>query len=326
MIQLSRRYYLRGLYAAFRWMINPVSEGGAKQVPRARIYLTGPQILKDVEEMRSHPVGARLLRDKPDFGEACQLKNLENMPEGSFGHAYYKMMSAPGISPAYLLAGLAYRDGFLDSVEMDEDTRWLLERQLFDHDPSHILSGYGTDLTGEMLNILYNQGLTGVPRWLAFAGPFGILSNIIIPNVGRKEWRRLRIEAYRRGKQAGEHFPAHCYPYEELFPRPLEEVREYLGIEPLPEGFSTAGWLNGSFLGKKFATGFAPKKKKNQKAMEEPAPNVAELSQRVIDHGVHWRDFMRAGKECQQRLRDLVASGASLEQLKSEISGHNQTS
>ncbi|QKX17207.1 Coq4 family protein [Microbulbifer sp. YPW1] len=323
MIRLDRRYYLRGLYAAFRWMMNPVSEGGAKQVPRARIYLTGPQILKDVEEMRRHPVGARLLREKPDFGEACQLKNLENMPEGSFGHAYYKMMSAPGIAPAYLLAGLAYRDGFFDSIDMDEDTRWLLERGLFEHDPSHILSGYGTDLSGEMLNILYAQGLSGVPRWLAFAGPFGILSSIIIPKVGWKEWRRLLKEAYRRGAQARAHFPPQAYPYEELFPRPLSEVREYLGIEPLPEGFSTAGWLNGSFLGRKFATGFAPKKNKAKNKSQKEAeskPDISALSQLVIDRGVHWRDFMRAGKECQERLRELAASGASSERLQAELS------
>lgn len=43
--------------------------------------------------------------------------------------------------PGYLLGGLVYRDGFFDALDIDEDTAWYVERCMFDHDASHLISG-----------------------------------------------------------------------------------------------------------------------------------------------------------------------------------------
>ena len=315
-IRLDRRYVFRGLNAGFRWFRNPVSADGAKQVPRARIYLTGPEILKNVEAMRQHPVGARLLREKPDFGEASRLENLAKMPPGSFGHAWFEMMNQPGMAPGYLLAGLAYADSFLDTVDMDDDVRWLMDRQIFDHDASHILSGYGTDLASEALNIMFVQGLNEVPKWLAFGGPFGLVTFLILPSVGFRRWRRELRHAYQRGRDAAKRFPYHSYPYEELLPKPLPEVREYLGIDPLPEDFDTSHWLDNSRMAKKITGGYGTR--------DETKRNGA-LDQQIIESGIPWKDYMRATPELQQRLRAMAADGASEAEIRSVLGNTSVT-
>ena len=112
---ITVHYPLRALAAGVRWLVNPVSEGGAKQVPRMLLYANGPEMLAAVERMRSHPTGKRVLADRPDL--AATLSNpsgLATMPPGSLGREFFDSMSVPGGIPGYLLAGLIYRDGFFD--------------------------------------------------------------------------------------------------------------------------------------------------------------------------------------------------------------------
>jgi hypothetical protein len=64
---ITRRYPLRAFAAGARWLANPVSEAGAKQVPRIHLYANGPEMLAEVERMRTHPTGNRILEDRPDL-------------------------------------------------------------------------------------------------------------------------------------------------------------------------------------------------------------------------------------------------------------------
>ena len=83
---LTRRYPLRAFAAGARWLANPVSEAGAKQVPRIHLYANGPEMLAEVERMRTHPTGKRILADRPDL--AATLSNpssLATLPPGTTG-------------------------------------------------------------------------------------------------------------------------------------------------------------------------------------------------------------------------------------------------
>jgi ubiquinone biosynthesis protein Coq4 len=114
---------------------------------------------------------------------------------------------------------------------------------MFDHDASHIISGYSTDLAGEVLNILFIQGHTqNTPRSRRFMTAPGLIAISSKTTVGFKNWVRYLTEAYDRGAQSASHLPHSCLPYEELLPKPLSEAREYLGVEPLPEGWDTSAW------------------------------------------------------------------------------------
>lgn len=299
---ITQRYPVRALAAGARWLANPVSEGGAKQVPRMMLYASGPELLAAVERMHSHPIGKRVLADRPDL--AVTLSNpskLATMPAGSLGRAFYDSMNVPGGIPGYLLAGLIYRDGFFDRYEMPEDARYAIERTRWLHDLFHVLSGYGTDLAGEGLLIYfqfpYHQPKSFRQMALSAHGLGPLL--FLRPHVGQQRWRALLRQAHANGVSAHERLPPMYAYWEELLPRPLAEVREELGIVPFEE--DTSDWLSQSWLGQRAATGFGAYSREAEQA---------QLAKRVVEAGVPFRDLMRASPESAASLRQLVASGA----------------
>lgn len=305
---ITRRYPLRALAASARWLANPVSEGGAKQVPRVILYSSGPQLLAAVERMRTHPTGKRVLADRPDL--AATLSNpsaLATMPHGSLGHAFYDCVNVPGGIPGYMLAGLIYRDGFFDSYVMPEEVRYAIERTRWLHDLYHVLTGYGTDLAGEGLliyfQIAYNQAKPFSHTALSLQG-FGPLL-FLRPHVGQRRWRALLREAHARGMAAQQQLPPMYAYWEELLPRPLAEVREELGIVPFEE--DTSDWLSKSWLGRSAATGFGAYTREAEQA---------QLARRVVEAGVDFRSLMRAAPEHAAALRRLVADGADDEAVR----------
>ncbi len=172
------------------------------------------------------------------------------------GARFYDAMNVPGGVPGYMLAGLIYRDGFFDSYEMPDDARYAIERTRWLHDLFHVLTGYGTDLAGEGLQIYFELGYRqSIPFRLAALTPQGLGPLLFLrPHVGQRRWRELLREAHARGTAAREQQPPMYVYWEELLPRPLAEVREELGIVPFEE--DTSDWLAQSWLGRRAATGF----------------------------------------------------------------------
>ena len=76
-------------------------------------------------------------------------------------------------------------------------------------------------------------------------------------------------------------------------------MRDELGIVPFEE--DTSDWLSKSWLGRSAATGFGAYAREAEQA---------QLSRRVVEAGVPFRDLMRASPESAASLRQLVASGA----------------
>ncbi len=288
--------------AGARWLINPVSEGGAKQVPRIQMYTTGPELVTAVEQVRTHPTGRRVLADRPELAATLtNMSRLATMPAGSLGRAYHDSMSSPSVVPGYLLAGLIYRDGFFDEYAMPEDARYLLERSRWLHDLFHVLAGYGTDLAGEGLLIFFQLAYREViPFWFAAASPPGLGPMLFLrPHVGQRRWRTLLRDAHARGTAAHQRQPSMSVYWEELLPRPLSEVRAELGIVPFEE--DTSDWLSRSWLGRRAATGFGSYAREAERA---------KLSRRVVEAGVDFRDLMRATPAQASALRTVVANGA----------------
>lgn len=299
---ITRRYPLRALAAGARWLANPVSEGGAKQVPRMLLYATGPEMLAAVEQMRTHPTGKRILADRPDLAATLsQPSALATMPPGSLGRAFYDSMNVPGGIPGYMLAGLIYRDGFFDHYDMPEDARYAIERTRWLHDLFHVLTGYGTDLAGEGLliyfQLAYNQGKSFSVTALTPQGLGPLL--FLRPHVGQRRWRELLREAHSRGTAALKRLPPMYVYWEELLPRPLDEVREELAIVSFDE--DTSDWLSGSWLGRRAATGFGAYAREAEQA---------QLARRIVEAGVDFRNLMRTTPERAASLRRLVADGA----------------
>ncbi len=186
---LERRNIPGALFAGARWLMNPVSAGGAKQVPRMKLFAGGPEILREVERMRTHPTGRRILADKPDISAALSnAAALKAMPAGSLGRTFYERMEIPGGVPGYILASLIYADGFFDSLEISDDVRYVIERSRWHHDLFHVVTNYGTDLAGEGLLIYFMLGYEhGLPYGKASLTPTGIGPRFFIrPSGGQR--------------------------------------------------------------------------------------------------------------------------------------------
>ena len=268
----------------------------------------GPEILADVERMRAHPTGKKLLAERPDLG--VFLSNsaaLKAMPEVSLGRTFYDAIDNPVGVPGYLLAGLIYKDGFFDSFDMSDDARFYLERIRWLHDLFHVVSGYATDLAGEGMLIYFQQAyLYGLSFNALARSPFGIGPRYFLrPDCGKARWQEYLRDANSRGLNAYNVCPAVFAPWEELLPQPLSDVRRQLGIVPFVEDSSR--WLDKSKLGKRASTGFGA---------QSVEAKQAQLARKVVEAGVDYRDLYRFSDEKARSLHLLAANGATDAQIR----------
>ena len=101
--------------------------------------------------------------------------------------------------------------------------------------------------------------------------------------------------------------PQCCISYEELLPKPISEVREYLGISPLPPDWDTSDWC---------VKGPYADMSGEQKA--EHAERIA-LVDEAVRAGFDWREYMRASAEHRERFVDQLRRGVFFEQARSVL-------
>ena len=97
-------YPKRDLWAAARdglvWLSGPVSERGASRAFRIVLHMGGRRLNERRLAMREHPIGRRLLDERPDLGAALNdMSALAVMPEGSLGRAFHTFMDHPETIP-----------------------------------------------------------------------------------------------------------------------------------------------------------------------------------------------------------------------------------
>ncbi len=308
-VEATPIYPRRNLWAAARdalvWLSGPVSERGASRAFRLTVHMGGRVLHERRLSMRDHPLGRRLLDERPDLCAALNdMSELGAMPEGSLGRAYHTFMDHPETIPGYMLSGLIYKDDWFDKIPMDEELRWAFERWIQTHDLMHVVSGYGADLAGEGLNIYftlaYNMGMS----WrMAFWTPFGLAPRLMRPDVGRRRWLGYLREAWERGSAAREFLPFESVPWEELLAQSLEDARHTLGLPALadPE-MDSAEWSDESFFTRKFL-----------------ASNVDYESVRgvkaAVAAGVPLRELMGADADTRGRVEALAREGAERDVL-----------
>ncbi len=302
-------YPKRNLWAAVRdsviWLSGPVSERGASRASRLALHLGGPVVNERRLAMREHPIGRRLLDERPDLCAALNdMRALAALPEGSLGRAYHTFMDHPETIPGYLLSGLIYKDDWFDSVPMDDELRWAFERWMQTHDLMHVVSGYGADLAGEGLNIYFTGGYNLGFSWRAtYWSPFGLAPRLMRPEIDRRRWLGYLHEAWGRGVAARTHLAFESVPWEELLPKPLDEARRILGVPPLTDpSLDSAAWTDESFFTRTFlASDVDYESVKGVKA--------------AVEAGVTVKALMRANADVRSRVEKLALEGAELEAL-----------
>lgn len=159
--------------------------------------------------------GARLLRERPAIDRAhVDFARLRALPETTLGGAYARYLETKNLDP----------DLFQAPPGLPEVPAYIAQRMRQVHDLWHVLTGYDTDVPGEILLQAFTWAQTDAPS--AMLVTLGGLARF---GASERKLFLRAVDAYRRGRRA--EFLAPLW-LEEMWDRPLDEVRAELGIVP----------------------------------------------------------------------------------------------
>ncbi|MDC3962117.1 Coq4 family protein [Polyangium jinanense] len=179
------------------------------------LSLNGNVFASLVEELGRSQEGRRILSERPSLqGKDLDLTALERLPEGTLGHAFARYFRDNKISP------------FETTLELKSDIEFISKRYREIHDLLHVLTGYGTDVVGEMELQAYCLGNVGL-RTTAFVLLNGSLFLLKTPQsgVGRSAYLQRVWAAYRRGHASA---PFLDFRFEDHWETPVATLRARL--------------------------------------------------------------------------------------------------
>jgi ubiquinone biosynthesis protein COQ4 len=158
--------------------------------------------------------GARLLRERPAIdSKHVDLDALRALPETTLGGAYVRYLDANGLDP----------DLFQPPPGLPEVPAYISQRMRQVHDLWHVLTGYGTDVEGEVALQAFTWGQTGMASAAVVTLAGGVRVAVTKPRIVLEA-----LEGYRRGAKARFLPPIRI---EDHFARELDELRAEWGIE-----------------------------------------------------------------------------------------------
>jgi ubiquinone biosynthesis protein COQ4 len=143
-----------------------------------------------VQRLQGSEEGRRMLSERPSLqGEDLDLSALERLPEGTLGREFARYFRDNKISP------------FKTTLELKNDIDYIGKRYRETHDVLHLLTGYGTDVVGEMELQAYVLGNLGIhtAKLILAVGTLGQLKQPQ-SGVARSEYLRRVWAAYHRGR------------------------------------------------------------------------------------------------------------------------------
>jgi ubiquinone biosynthesis protein COQ4 len=180
-----------------------------------------------LEKMRDSfamdPRGAAALRERPRL--TARLADLRRLPAGTLGRAYADHMTDNGLDPAAI-----------PTLPSDGEIEFMRAHLYETHDVWHAVTGFRTDVAGELgLQAFYAaQSPGGLPLLLIAMG----LLNAALFTVSDRERRfEAIVTGWDMGKRAE---PLFGVRWDELWQRPIDEVRVTLGVKPCAEPLSAA--------------------------------------------------------------------------------------
>lgn len=187
----------------------------------------------DVEDGLRHLQATELaiefLKAKPEVADIFQeryiapsvnLDELLQLPPESLGYAYASYLQDSGFDP-----------NFYRRVEVEDDVSYFFLRMRQTHDIWHIVTGFNTDVAGELGLKAFELAQTHrTMSVVLIAG--GLLGTLFKhPQDLDKLLEQIAI-GYRLGAKAK---PLFAQKWEQNWERPLQEWRQELGIEPSKE-------------------------------------------------------------------------------------------
>lgn len=178
--------------------------------------------MDDARAFVESDLGKRLMESEPYLPDLLDDHSwIDELPEGTVGHAYVTFMRREGLSAA----GLVAEAEKMGRPKFDDQIQWYANRLRDTHDLFHILTGYGRDALGEQCVLGFTYGQTG---------NYG---NFFIAYAGGYELRRRVkgdapvIAAIRQGQRHGKASKAIIeQDIRALLAEPLDAARVRLGI------------------------------------------------------------------------------------------------
>lgn len=143
-----------------------------------------------VQKLKSSEEGRRLLSTRPSLqSKDIDLDALARLPEGTLGHEFARYFRDHKISP------------FETTIELKSDIDFIGKRYRETHDLLHLLTGYGTDVMGEMEVQAFALGNLGI-RTAALILVVGVIGQLKDRHAGVNldEYVRRVWAAYQRGR------------------------------------------------------------------------------------------------------------------------------
>ena len=118
-------------------------------------------------------------------------------------------------------------DPNLVQIPQTDEVGWMLNHMYQTHDIWHILTGWGTDLPGEVGVAAFNSAQFGAPAFFGYN-----IALIFLNVVMRKADLGQIFEAFSVGYQSGQHAePLFGTDWDALWDVPIDEVRTRFGID-----------------------------------------------------------------------------------------------
>lgn len=174
-----------------------------------------PELARFVEEARQNPAFARALEKRPRLGHV-DMPALLGRPRGSLGHTFGAFLRDNGLEPEDILL-----------VDGETDLDFVRNHLRETHDLWHVLTGFGTDVAGELGVQAFYLGQFRAPLavMLLAAG----LGNTLVRGMHDKDRRMTAIcRGYLLGRRAE---PLFGTEWARHWDEPLTAVRARLGLD-----------------------------------------------------------------------------------------------
>ncbi|EPX63304.1 hypothetical protein D187_005710 [Cystobacter fuscus DSM 2262] len=143
-----------------------------------------------IQRIQRSEDGRHLLSKRPSLeARDLDLAALERLPEGTLGHGFARYFRDNKISP------------FETTLELKNDLDYIAKRYRETHDLLHLVTGYGTDVIGEIELQAYALGNLGI-RTAMLIVLYGTFQQIKDRQSGvvHSEYMKRIWAAYRRGR------------------------------------------------------------------------------------------------------------------------------
>jgi ubiquinone biosynthesis protein Coq4 len=178
------------------------------------------------DELLAAPETADAMRARERLGP-IDVAALASLPDGTLGRVFADHCARRGIDPN------------LVAVPVEDETDFVMAHLFESHDLWHVTTGWGNDEVGEVgLGGFYLSQL-GLPL-IALMLVLILINTIVSRPTTLRERMDALVAGYQMGKSAR---PLFGLDWNELFARPLGDVRRELNLEPsdaLGEGIRTA--------------------------------------------------------------------------------------